>query len=206
MSYHSVATTMDRDRLRDRVPLLERCRWSAVIRAPPMESYQQSAINKMLPTECCWRNAIAEKPTEGGHLCQYIKAAESVVDCHTEQTDLVPLISLSVHSVTATVAVMVICRVEGDSGALNPVAMCILSQASLAPVNVAPQSQCPPQYNLHQHLEGHHCNQEWRWPPNLEHSQPSASLWKQAPTAGHTQLLYRQWIYIHSQHVSERRK
>ena len=48
----------------------------------------------------------------------------------TKRTDIhfVPLISLSVHSVTETVAVIVTCRVEGCSGALNAVAVCILSQ------------------------------------------------------------------------------
>ena len=163
-----------------------------------MESYQQIAVDRTLSTEpCCW-NAIAEKPTEGRHLCYYIKTVESVVDCHTRKTDLVPLISLSVHSVTAKVAVMVICRVEGDSGALNPVAMCILSQVSLVQVNAAPQSQCPPRHSLHQHLEGHYRSQQWRRPPNQEQSQQWASLWRQAPTAEHTQLLYRRWIYIQS--------
>ena len=89
-----------------------------------------------------------------------VRTVGSVVDYHTGMTDLVPLISLSVHSVTAKVAVMVICRVEGDSGALNPVAMCILSQVSLVQVNAAPQSQCPPRYSLHQHLEGLYRSQQ----------------------------------------------
>ena len=50
-----------------------------------------------------------------------ISAAESIVECQAGGTDLVPLISLSVHSVTETVAVIVICKVEGDSGMVNPV-------------------------------------------------------------------------------------